>query len=181
MAEEQPKKSSAVGTILGVVIATVLAIGAGAGGGIFMAQTLSASMEASMKPGGKKATKSGKHGATDEKHGRDDTHEKTDGDHGDDSGNRVTLAPIITNLAAPSKAWIRLEVSILHISESDSGMDELIKQIQEDILGFLRTLKLSQIEGPSGFQHMKEDLNERVKIRSNGSFGKLLVHALLVE
>ena len=42
-------------------------------------------------------------------------------------------------------------------------------------------MTLTQIEGASGFQHLREDLNERARIRSGGKVRDLVIQALIVE
>ena len=41
-------------------------------------------------------------------------------------------------------------------------------EIAGDELAYLHTATLSQIEGPVGFQNVRQDLNERAVIRSGG-------------
>ena len=183
--QETEKKPSALGGIIGIVVATLLAVAGGGGGGIYMAQTLAPSMEdTKSKKGGKKTANAEKTTKADSKDknskdGKEDGSEDTEAMS--DPSARIALDPITTNLAAPDHSWIRLEVSVRPLKEGEQDRDELLKQIHEDILGFLRTLSLAQIQGPSGFQHMREDLNERVKIRSHGTIGQVLIHSLLVE
>ena len=45
----------------------------------------------------------------------------------------------------------------------------------------MRTVKLHQIEGASGFQHLKADLEERAAIRSDGHVKQVLIRTLLFE
>jgi flagellar protein FliL len=91
------------------------------------------------------------------------------------------LQPVTTNLANPSTTWIRLEAAAL-IKEDLGGEGELIlAKLTEDITAFMRTVALDQIEGPSGFQNLREDLNDRVRVRSNGKVSELLIQALVVE
>lgn len=91
------------------------------------------------------------------------------------------LGPITTNLAQPATTWIRLEVIL--VVEKDLGSDaEIIKkEISEDLLGYLRTLSIDQISGASGFQHLKEDLNDRVRVRSGGKASGVLVTSMILE
>jgi flagellar FliL protein len=57
----------------------------------------------------------------------------------------------------------------------------LANTIQQDLLAYMRTVKLHQIEGASGFQHLKADLTERAAIRSDGHVRAVLVRTLLFE
>jgi flagellar FliL protein len=90
----------------------------------------------------------------------------------------VLLAPITTNLAAPTETWVRLEAAIVL---DEPQPQSLADDIHQDLLAFLRTVKLHQIEGASGFQHLKADLEERAKIRSEGHVKQLLIRTLLFE
>ena len=91
-----------------------------------------------------------------------------------------TLAPIVTNLAHPDKTWIRIE-ALLVMDEQTPDAGTLSAQIVEDIVAFLRTVSLSQIQGASGFQHLREDLNDRVRVRSGGKVRDLVVQSMIIE
>jgi flagellar FliL protein len=90
----------------------------------------------------------------------------------------VQLAPITTNLASPTEIWIRLEASVLYDAPQPPEMTE---QIQQDLLAFVRTLKMHQIEGASGYQHLKADLEERAALRSGGHVKQVLIRTMLLE
>ncbi|MDG4881712.1 flagellar basal body-associated FliL family protein [Mesorhizobium sp. WSM4884] len=90
----------------------------------------------------------------------------------------VQLAPITTNIASPSEVWIRLEASVLYDAPQPPEMTE---QIHQDLLAFVRTLKMHQIEGASGYQHLKADLDERAALRSGGHVKQVLIRTMLLE
>ena len=90
----------------------------------------------------------------------------------------VPLAPITTNLAAPDNIWVRLELSLVLDAPQPA---ELAERIHQDLLAFVRTLKMHQIEGASGFRHLKADLEERAAIRSDGHVKEVLIRTLLFE
>jgi len=90
----------------------------------------------------------------------------------------IDLIPITTNLAAPSDIWVRAEMAV-HFTRQPA--DDIPDAIQQDILGYLRTVKLHQIEGPSGFQHLKADLLERANMIGKGEVKDVLVRTLLFE
>ncbi len=90
----------------------------------------------------------------------------------------VHIDPITTNLGTPADMWIRLELSLVFTGEPNVAMSELIHQ---DLLAYLRTIKVHQIQGASGFQHLKSDLSERAQIRSDGVVREVLVSTMLVE
>jgi flagellar FliL protein len=93
----------------------------------------------------------------------------------------VELAPIVTNLAEPAETWVRLQAAIL-LDPTDTRKPELVAaQIAEDFLGYLRTISLSSIGGPSGLRHLREDLDERARIRSDGKVREIVIRALVVQ
>lgn len=90
------------------------------------------------------------------------------------------LPPIITNLATPG-TWVRLEAAVVYDEAEGKLPPALPAEITEDILAFLRTLTVGHITGPSGFLHLKDDLNERAALRSNGVVKDVLIQMLVIE
>ena len=91
----------------------------------------------------------------------------------------IPLAPITTNLAQPVNTWLRMEVALVfEKAPSDPGLADTIHQ---DLLTYVRTLKLHQIEGASGFLHLRADLEERAQMRSDGAVQRILIRTLLLE
>jgi flagellar FliL protein len=93
----------------------------------------------------------------------------------------LSLPPVITNLAEPANIWIRLQASIIFDAKSLKRPDLLSTQIGGDIVSFLRTLSLAQLGGASGLLHLREDLNERAKIRSGGLVRELVLQSMVVQ
>jgi flagellar FliL protein len=91
------------------------------------------------------------------------------------------LPPIVTNLSVPQDTWIRLEASLLFDEKTTPHPEALGAQISDDILAFLRTLTLSQIQGIAGLQNLRQDLNERVAIRSNGAVKEIVIRTLVLQ
>lgn len=90
----------------------------------------------------------------------------------------VYLEPITTNLAGPTETWARLELALVFSGEVDLVVAQTV---QQDILAYLRTVKFHQVDGPSGFQHLKSDIEERAAIRSEGKVKSVLIRTLLFE
>jgi len=91
------------------------------------------------------------------------------------------LPPIVTNLSMPQDTWIRLEASLLFDQKTVPHPEALGAEIAGDILAFLRTTTLTQIQGIAGLQNLRQDLNERVAIRSNGSVKELVIRTLVLQ
>tara|TARA_R110002020_G_scaffold123081_4_gene279154 strand:+ start:16377 stop:16886 length:510 start_codon:yes stop_codon:yes gene_type:complete len=90
----------------------------------------------------------------------------------------VLLDPITTNLAYPSDSWIRLEVALAFKGPAELPLAE---EIHQDILAYMRTVSLQQIEGPRGFQYLRDDIKERVDLRSQGKVSKVMFRTMVIE
>jgi flagellar FliL protein len=91
------------------------------------------------------------------------------------------LPVIVTNLASPQDTWIRLEGSLLLDAKAAPHPEALGAQIAGDILAFLRTTSLTQLQGIAGLQNLRQDLNERVATRSNGIVKELVIRTLVIQ
>ncbi|WP_457582294.1 flagellar basal body-associated FliL family protein [Ensifer canadensis] len=90
----------------------------------------------------------------------------------------VQLDPITTNLAYPSENWIRLEVALQFDGVPDPAMAE---QIHQDIAAYLKTVSLQQIQGPRGFQYLRDDIQERVDLRSDGRVTNVMFRTFVIQ
>lgn len=166
-----PKGPSLVMQIVMLLLMTVAALGIGwvTGGMLKGDGPPAAEAAASADAGGHGAPKGGGHGEA-----------AAEGEHAETPPDPllVALAPITTNLAAPNETWIRLEASLVLDKPAEPP---LIEAVHQDLLAFVRTLKMHQIEGASGFQHLKADLEERAAIRSEGHVKNVLIRTLLFE
>jgi flagellar FliL protein len=94
----------------------------------------------------------------------------------------VALPPIITNLAAPRDVWLRVEASILVQGGGGHGNQEVLAaKVGADLLTYLRTLSLQDIEGASAFLAFRDDLDDQVRTLSHGAVAKVLIKSLVVE
>lgn len=157
---EAPKGPSLVVVLLLVIVLTLVAGGAGGGLGLFLAPSMQAPTESAEK--------------TDEK-AEEAAPEYSSGQ------TLKTLAPIVTNLAKPKQVFVRLESSVIFSKTPETDPAELTAKLTNDFLNFLRTLSLDRIGGPSGILHLKTDLNEIAKIRSDGMIEEVIITSLVVE
>ena len=153
-----PKKPSMLSLVAELAILTCFAVGAG---GLFGMQVLSGSDNAGTRP------------EAISQQGQKSRYSET--------ANLRPLPPIVTNLASPKGTWIRIEASVVVGADAAAGANALVAAIAEDIVAYLRTVSLAQIEGPSGFLHLREDLNDRARIRTGGKIRELVVQALVLE
>jgi len=90
----------------------------------------------------------------------------------------IALDPITTNLAYPSQSWIRLELALVFKGAPDA---QLAQAIHQDILAYVRTVSLQQIEGARGLQYLRDDIQERVDLRSEGRVSKVMFRTFVIE
>jgi flagellar FliL protein len=93
----------------------------------------------------------------------------------------VDLPAIVTNLGAPQDTWIRLEGSIIFDPKTLPHPEAVAGQIGDDVLAYLRTVSLHQLEGPIGLENIRQDLNERAATRSGGRVHAFVIRTLVVQ
>ncbi|WP_337266095.1 flagellar basal body-associated FliL family protein [Oryzifoliimicrobium ureilyticus] len=167
--EKKPKKSGMVMTIVGVAILTVIGAGAGWFLGGMMAPKVKTAEEAVAKAEEKSSEGKKEEGKGDQS---GIPHISTQ------ESNVVQLEPITANLSYPSENWVRLEVALLFTSPPDV---KLAEDIHQDIMAYIRTVTLQQIQGPRGFQYLKDDIQERVDLRAQGRVSKVMFRTFVVE
>ena len=99
------------------------------------------------------------------------------------SGDTIVkpLDAVVTNLASPSDTWVRLEASMVFKNGSLENPEVTGAEVRQDMLAYLRTVNIAQLEGPSALQHLLEDLNERTAVRTNGRVSELVIQSLVVQ
>lgn len=159
---DAPKRASPIVTIAIVAGLSVVA----AGGGWLVGNMLApAPAEATaVAPEGEQAGKTGKDGeisrlATEE-------------------NGIVALEPFTSNLAYPADNLVRMEVALAFKGAPDPVLAEAIHQ---DIMAYMRTVSLQQIQGPRGFQYLRDDLKERVDLRSEGRVTNIMFRTFVIE
>ncbi|MBV9909688.1 MAG: flagellar basal body-associated FliL family protein, partial [Hyphomicrobiales bacterium] len=75
----------------------------------------------------------------------------------------------------------RLEGSIIFDPKSLAHPEAVAGQIGDDVLAYLRTVSLRQLEGPIGLENIRQDLNERAATRSGGKVRAFVIRTLVVQ
>ena len=95
----------------------------------------------------------------------------------------VALKPIVTNLMSSSQNWIRIEASVI-LAASDSKDEDnaaIVKQIEQDLLLYARTLGPRQLEGTRGLLRLRDDLNERARMRGGKLVRELILESVVIQ
>ncbi|RDJ27445.1 flagellar protein [Bosea caraganae] len=91
------------------------------------------------------------------------------------------LAPIVTNLASPANTWVRIEAALLMDRKSALNAEPMLGTIADDMLAYLRSVTARQLEGAAGLKNLREDLSERIAIRSKGLVRDVVIETLVVQ
>jgi flagellar FliL protein len=159
--ETAPSRTPSLAAFAGVIIG-LTALGAGSGyfmGMQFPSSSASPSLESKADVPERKSTEQ----------------------NSDKNANLITLTPIIANLADPSTAWVRIEATVVSSEAASADTKIEATKVSEDIVALMKTMSLSDIQGPRGFQNLREDLNDRIRTRSDGKFRDLIIHGFVVE
>ena len=93
----------------------------------------------------------------------------------------LELPPIVTNLAEPPEMRVRILAAIVFNKKDVDQPAILSAQMTDDLIAFLKTLTIKQLQGASGLQNLREDLNERASIRSQGKVREVVIENLVVQ
>ena len=91
------------------------------------------------------------------------------------------LPAIVANLATPEEARVRIQVAMVYPKKGVENVALLAAKINDDIIAFVKTLTVADLQGPSGLQALREDLNERAAVRSEGKVREIIIEALVVQ
>lgn len=97
-----------------------------------------------------------------------------------DDAVEVALEPIITALGPKAERKMRLEASIIMTKEAAKSAT-LKAELIEDIVVFLNSVTAEEISGSRGLQNLREDLDDRARIRGRGTVLGLLVSGFVIE
>ena len=91
------------------------------------------------------------------------------------------LPPVVTNLGKPETAWIRLQAAIVFDPKEFPHAEKLIPEILADITAYLRSLSIGALEGADGLRRLREELGERVAIRSEHRVREFIIETMVVQ
>lgn len=88
---------------------------------------------------------------------------------------------MIVSLSGEKEVWIRIECGALITGVPSKERPVLLAEITQDFTRFLKTLTLKSFEGPNAYLYLREDLNERARVRSGGKVSQIFITSLIVE
>jgi flagellar protein FliL len=90
------------------------------------------------------------------------------------------LTTIIANLRDPPDLHVRLEVVVV-MEPATLEAAAIAAKVGDDIVAYLRTVSLSEIEGPTGYQYFRDDLRKRAVQIGGGKVKELLLQSFVVQ
>jgi flagellar FliL protein len=189
MADQEKSKSGAMQLVLGLAIVTVIGLGAGFGlSTMFPKPDSSAVASAAPKPASDGHGKSDDHGGSKD-HGTAEapplvTMAAAAADFNPADLKDVVLtpfAPITANIAVPDTVWLRLEGSMAVKAKDGTKPSDVVQLASNKMVAYVKTLKLTDIQGPVGFLALNSDLNEIVRNATDGQARSVLLSGFIVE
>lgn len=167
------------GLLVALLLSTLIGAGFGVGYARFV-RTPPAAQDAALKDAAAKEAKA-KPAAKDDKHKSDAKSDKKPKDEKALHSGVVALPPVVAALAAPEGVWLRIDASMVVESVEEKDLETLKRAVAGDMVAFVATLSLPQVQGALGLQHLREDLEERVVLRSQGKARSLAFNGLVIQ
>lgn len=93
---------------------------------------------------------------------------------------RHAIGPIIANLKSSERTYVRVE-GVVFAMTPQPGDEVVAEQLADDILQHLRALNLQDLQGLSGMENLRADLNELVSLRFKNRAKEFLFKGFAVE
>lgn len=132
-------------------------------------------MEA-MADGGGKDTKGGKDKGKSDSAGKSDDYDNLEAEIA--SYKWTDLPPLTTNIGEPSSVWARVELSL---ASKKQVPEDIASRVAEEILIYMRTVKLTHVSKPSGFRYFLEDVREIAAVNVGPDFVEVFPTAVIFE
>ena len=196
------------GLAVPLIIMTVLGAGAGLACGMFLlgakaktmvaakagepeAKMLDKSKAKDKKKSKKAAKKKGKAGKGKDKADKGKKDEKGGkAGKGDKDGKQekkvavqraIDIPPVIASIGQGKQAWIRMELKAISREPEIKDESVLMLKISQDILSYIRTLNIADIQSANGFYLLRSNLEEIARIRSKGAVSGIAIQGFIVE
>lgn len=91
----------------------------------------------------------------------------------------LQLPSIVTNLVG-EKNWVRLEAAVV-LSDTKAVAQGFASELSDDVIALIHSLSVQQIAGPAGFEHFREELQDRLALRSGGRVKQVTIQSMIIE
>jgi flagellar FliL protein len=166
--EEKPAGGSMVAFLAVLVVLALVGAGAGAGFSMMVLQKPASAAAAKVKEG----------------EGADVAHAPAapkDEKAGESAADLIApLAPILVSIGGKREHFLRVELAVL-FNEKVPERAALLADINTDLVAFLSTLTVEQLDSASGLEFLREDLAEIVQLRTKKRARGVILKSLMVE
>ncbi len=179
MADPKNKNGGGDGPAKIFVIVGTLTVLCGGAGGLFGATVLSGVGDARDA-----AHEESVHAAAPSHATKDEVHASVAAGAPHDAPTKLAvreLPPIVCNLAAPERSWIRLQSAIVFDPHDLFNAEALVAELMSDVTTYLRTLSVAEIEGAEGLRRLQEELSARAATRSERRVKEFVIESLVVQ
>jgi flagellar FliL protein len=92
-----------------------------------------------------------------------------------------SLQPLITNIMMPPDVWVRLEGAIVYDQADVDDPEMMLTQVSGDLLAYLRSLTLRELQGADGLMFVRQDMKERIVLRTQGKARDIIIQTLVMQ
>lgn len=92
----------------------------------------------------------------------------------------LELPSIIAQLRGDQKSWVRLDASVV-VAPDVEAQQIGAAVLADDFLAYLQTLSVDDLSPPAGMRLLREDLQERARIRTRGRAKEVLFRSFIIE
>ena len=93
----------------------------------------------------------------------------------------IDIPPVIASIGQGKQAWIRMELKAISREPEIKDESVLMLKISQDILSYIRTLNIGDIQSANGFYLLRSNLEEIARIRSKGAVSGIAIQGFIVE
>ncbi len=91
------------------------------------------------------------------------------------------LQPLITNIAMPPEVWVRLEGAIVFDQADVDDPEMMLAEVSGDLMAYLRSLTLREMQGADGLMFVRQDMKERIVLRTQGKARDIIIQTLVMQ
>lgn len=92
-----------------------------------------------------------------------------------------SLQPLITNIMMPPEVWVRLEGAIVYDQADVEDPEMMLTEVSGDLLAYLRSLTLREMQGADGLMFVRQDMKERIALRTQGKARDIIIQTLVMQ
>jgi flagellar FliL protein len=92
-----------------------------------------------------------------------------------------SLQPLITNILMPADVWVRLEGAIVYDQADVEDPEMMLTEVSGDLLAYLRSLTLRELQGTDGLMFVRQDMKERIVLRTKGKARDIIIQTLVMQ